>query len=751
MNAATPNEEDLFDAARLIQQPAEQQAFLKKACGGDQELQSRLENLLHADRAADEFFTQSLAGFPPLLAEAALSPPLPGSDFGSFAEEKAGARIGRYRVMEKIGEGGCGVVYMAEQVQPVRRQVALKVIKLGMDTMAVIARFEAERQALAMMDHPNIATVLDAGATDAGRPYFVMELVRGLKITEYCDLHQLGIRDRLNLFTRVCHAIQHAHQKGVVHRDIKPSNILVTERDGVPMPKVIDFGIAKATETELTEKTILTGHWQILGTPAYMSPEHAEIGGLDVDTRSDIYSLGVLLYELLTDTTPFDPKTMLKAGIDEMRRALREDDPPRPSKKLELLPPDELREVARLRRSEPARLLSQVRGDLDWVVMKALEKDRTRRYETANGLAMDIQRHLNNEPVNARPPSRIYQFQKLVRRNKALFAAVSAVTIAVLAGLGTSSWLYFAEREARQRAVVAEKLQVELRKEAEAGRAGEALLREQAEIREKITQAVILLRDGNTAAADKLSKDLKVIRPTLEGAEVFRTLGDWHAVGGRWKDATDRFSFLLQVNQLEWQGLPSLDYIRAAAAWIELGDDVGYNNFRHAMIARFANSTDSISAERVIKCCLMRPCGEAMIASVANLAAISKNSVVGQNENEVSPGEGACLAWRMLSIGLMEYRLGNFSEAEYWARRCLDYKEDLPTRIALGKIQRSMALYQLRREDEAMAELHAAREMVEAEFEQIGTRGWDQKYFWFDWVIARIQLSEAESIVLRGS
>ena len=399
---------------------------------------------------------------PRCLMAAALEQTLPVAGKATIriepsAEEEISERIDRYKILQKIGEGGCGVVYMAEQTEPVRRRVALKVIKLGMDTKQVIARFEAERQALALMDHPNIAKVLDAGATATGRPYFVMELVKGIRITDYCDQNHLSTAERLGLFTQVCQAIQHAHQKGIIHRDIKPSNILVTLHDGVPVPKVIDFGIAKATEQPLTEKTVFTAFGQFMGTPAYMSPEQAELSGLDIDTRSDIYALGVLLYELLTGKTPFDAKELLQAGLDEMRRRIREEEPMRPSTRLSTMVDADLTEIASQRHSEPAKLTRFIRGDLDWIVMKCLEKDRTRRYETANGLAMDLRRHLNNEPVEACPPSAGYRFQKMVRRNKLTVVAVSAVAAALFLGLGLSTWLLFAERKAHAQAVLAEK------------------------------------------------------------------------------------------------------------------------------------------------------------------------------------------------------------------------------------------------------------------------------------------------------
>ena len=430
VNPEFPIEQELFTAA-LQRTSEERAAFLDGACHGVPHLRQRLEALL----AAHEIPATELADFGEVPSRV--------HHTRQGTSEEVGQRLGRFKLLEKLGEGGCGVVYVAEQTEPVRRRVALKVIKLGMDTRAVVARFDAERQALALMDHPNIARVLDAGATDGGRPFFVMELVRGVRITDYCDRNHLTTHQRLDLFIKVCHAVQHAHQKGIIHRDIKPSNILVTLHDGVPVPKVIDFGIAKATEGRLTDATVYTQLHQLIGTPAYMSPEQAEMSGLDIDTRSDIYSLGVLLYELLTGLTPFNANELMAQGLDTLRRTIRETEPMRPSTRVAALPGETLTTAAKCRSVEVGKLTHQLRGDLDWIVMKCLEKDRTRRYETANGLAADLRRHLANEPVIARPPSAAYKLRKAIRRNRLVYGATFAVFVALALGLGFSLSLYW--------------------------------------------------------------------------------------------------------------------------------------------------------------------------------------------------------------------------------------------------------------------------------------------------------------------
>jgi len=415
--SAPASEKSIFLLAAGLDSPAARAAYLNEACGPDWAVRGRIEALLAAhDRLG------------------AQPPPTAGPDSAAQPPETAGATIGPYKLLEPIGEGGMGTVYLAQQTEPVRRVVALKVIKAGMDTRQVIVRFEAERQALALMDHPNIAKVLDAGATPGGRPYFVMELVKGVPITKYCDEKRLTPRERLELFLPICQAIQHAHQKGIIHRDIKPTNVLVALYDGKPVPKVIDFGVAKAAGQPLTEKTLVTKMGAVVGTPEYMSPEQAELNQLDVDTRSDVYSLGVLLYELLTGTTPLQHKRVKEAAFLEVLRIIREEEPPRPSTRLSTT--EELPSIAANRGLEPKRLSGLIRGELDWIVMKALEKDRNRRYETANGFAMDVQRYLADEPVLACPPSAGYRLRKFARRNRRALVPVAALVLAVLVGTG---------------------------------------------------------------------------------------------------------------------------------------------------------------------------------------------------------------------------------------------------------------------------------------------------------------------------
>jgi hypothetical protein len=438
--AADPRRvKELFVAALDLPDPQARQAFLERECGADADLRQRLEVLLKAHDAPASALDRPLADVGPAT-----------TPYHGPAEDVGTVIAGRYKLLEQIGEGGMGTVWVAEQTQPVRRKVALKLIKAGMDSRTVLARFEAERQALAVMDHPNIAKVLDGGTTESGRPFFVMEYVKGIPFTRYCDDARLSIAERLALFVPVCQAVQHAHQKGIIHRDLKPSNILVCLYDGKPVPKVIDFGLAKAMHQPLTEYTLYTAHGAMMGTPLYMSPEQAELNNLDVDTRTDIYALGVILYELLTGTTPLEKQRFKEAAWHEMLRLIKEEEPPRPSARLS--GSGSLPSVAAQRQLEPVKLAKLVRGELDWIVMKCLEKDRSRRYDTANGLARDVERYLADEVVEARPPSAGYRLRKLVRRNKGrVIAGVVFAAMLFLVGGLVLYGAWWAERQSAER------------------------------------------------------------------------------------------------------------------------------------------------------------------------------------------------------------------------------------------------------------------------------------------------------------
>ncbi|MCH2599950.1 MAG: serine/threonine protein kinase, partial [Pirellulales bacterium] len=428
----TPQE--IFLRASEIEAGSERAEYLDTACGDDVDLRAKVDSLLTTLESSD-----SNDG-----TEVGDDATVDRSNVAT-AGGQVGKMIGAYKLLQQIGEGGFGVVYMAEQVEPIRRKVALKIVKPGMDTKDVIARFEAERQALALMDHPNIAKVLDGGVTEFGRPYFVMELVKGVPITEFCDKNKLSTQQRIDLFLTVCRAIDHAHGKGIIHRDIKPSNVMVTLHDGKPVCKVIDFGVSKALSQQLTEKTLFTAYGQMIGTPTYMSPEQAEMSGLDIDTRSDVYSLGVVLYELLTGTTPLGKQEVQSATYDELQRMIKEEEAQRPSTRVSTLG-KKATINAKNRSTEERKLSQQLRGDIDWIVIKALEKDRNRRYDSAKAMAEDLERHARQEPVLARPPSLIYRAQKFLRRNRikvGVFATVGVLALVVL----SSGVVLFESRE----------------------------------------------------------------------------------------------------------------------------------------------------------------------------------------------------------------------------------------------------------------------------------------------------------------
>jgi WD40 repeat protein/serine/threonine protein kinase/Tfp pilus assembly protein PilF len=521
MNAVRPQAKTIFGEALAIGPAEERAAYLEKACAGDAALRAEVESLLAALEGAGDFLRQPAEGPGPTgAAERGADTPV--------LSEAVGSRIGPYTLLQRLGEGGMGTVWVAEQTEPVKRRVALKVIKPGMDSAQVIRRFEAERQALALMEHPNIARVLDAGETAGGRPYFVMELVKGVPITRYCDELHLPVRERLALFVPVCWAIQHAHHRGIIHRDIKPSNVLVCVPDGTPVPKVIDFGVAKALHQRLTEESLVTEIGQVVGTLEYMSPEQAELSALDIDTRADIYALGVLLYELLTGSTPLDRKRLHKAAFTEMLRIIKEVDPPKPSTRL-TESRDSLPGLAAQRRTQPARLTKEVRGELDCIVMKCLEKDRTRRYETANGLARDIERHLRDEPVLARPPGPAARCWKWVRRRPAGAAllAVSAVALLALVGVGVGQFynlrLRQAFQETQQQRERADMKSAEANQQRDRAERQEALVRRLLYL-SRINMADRAWQDANIARLDEL---LQEQRPERTGHEDLRGF-EWY-------------------------------------------------------------------------------------------------------------------------------------------------------------------------------------------------------------------------------
>lgn len=570
---SNPSEKSIFLDALDCETPEARDQFLASACADDEGLRASVDRLLNAHEQSAHAIDAPVAEWRPddrdLLDDTLITEREIGEDEGSV--------VGCYRLMEQIGEGGFGLVYVAEQQQPVKRQVAVKILKPGMDSKEVVARFEAERQALAMMDHPNIAAVFDAGTTEVGRPYFVMELVRGIAITEFCDQQNLNMEGRLRLFVHVCQAIQHAHQKGVIHRDIKPSNVLVTSHDGLPVVKVIDFGIAKAIGQSLTDKTIYTRFTAMMGTPLYMSPEQAEMSGLDVDTRSDIYSLGVLLYELLTGTTPFNRQRLSEATYDELRKIIRDEEPPRPSDRLTTLGRHEstLMNGPMLRGSQLSRL---VKGDLDWIAMKAMEKERQRRYETVGELAADIERYLNDDPVEARPPSSIYRMRKMAKRNRVLLVTVSLVMASLMLGTTISIW------QASQAITERNEKEVALQEAVRAQNEADAAKQQIQQFAERLKQANVLVTSGRAqansgrlAAAFSDYSAAIAVQPNYYNAWLERALLQVDL--GLWEGAASDFAAALKLgippdNPASW-GIPQL--------FLFTGDEQNYLAYCNSM------------------------------------------------------------------------------------------------------------------------------------------------------------------------
>lgn len=719
----------LFTAASGFGGADEQRAFLEFACRDDPAMLRRLEELLEIQRDADEFFE-----IQPEMPHAADEQP-PEEDDGGV-----GARIGPYRLIDRLGAGGCGVVYLAEQQSPVKRKVALKIIRLGMDTENVIARFAIEREALALMDHPNIARVLDAGSTAAGRPYFVMELVNGEKITDFCDHHRLDLRRRLELFILVCGAIQHAHQKGVIHRDIKPSNVLVRGIEGRLEPKVIDFGIAKATAGGIAAAATATQTGQLVGTPAYMSPEQAE-GGTDIDTRSDIYSLGCLLCELITGSPPFGYERFTDCTPEGVRHLLRDVETGMPSSRLRAIPQDKIREIAACRGADPQGLVPQVAGDLDWIVMKAIEKDRQLRYETAEGLAADVRRHLSEQPVLARPPSRVYLFRKLVRRNRVVFAAGGVALFGLLGGFGVSTWLFFKERDAREE-------QARLRDVAERARANEVVLRELAESADLVAQAAVHIKYNEPEQADALVAGLPVEHAprTLEAASTFKALADWNLLQHRWQQAATYFHLLIHVlTSVDMSDSRSVSYelMTALTAVRQWGPPGQYESDRSLAIRRFAKSADSNVAEQVIKATLMVPVSRDELGMLLPLSGVLERALTGVGRKPDPHME----AWRQFSLALFAFRREHYDAASALASQSLATAKNSQPRAASNRIVLAMVDLKQGRLTDARRALAGVQKSVEKwESAPFSLRAEDGG-LWSNWGIVRILLKDAESML----
>lgn len=702
-------ERALFEAALGFADEPSRLRFLDATCAGDPGLKARLLGLLAEQSCATAFFD---------FVPSASTQEVCGGSAARSAEGAAVSGLGRYRLVRQIGEGGTGIVYLAEQVEPVRRQVALKILRRGMNSARSLACFELECSALARMNHPNIARVYDAGSTEDGRPFLAMELVSGERITRFCERVGACLETRLRLFLQVCYAVQHAHQKGIIHRDLKPSNVLVEEQDGVAVPKVIDFGIAKVIAYPSSEEQGREAQ-PFAGTPAYMSPEQADSERGDEDTRSDVYGLGALLYELLLGRAPFDSRRFDLGDVAEIRRVLRDEMPAAPSSLVRGLAVRERAALAEGLRLKPRALLDTLRTDLDWIVLKALAKDRRQRYATVQGLALDLQRFLDREAVLARPPAAWYRFRKLLHRHRVGFAATSAVLLALMVGLGTSTWLYLREREA---------LRVQRQ------------LREEAEDAAKITQAVYLARDNGLEAANALLAEIErpPDRPSFEGVTVYRLVGDWLAAQKRWRETADRFSVVQRFGALDGWSQVTRDHQSYGVALLGAGDVAGYDRFRDEHARRFSQVSNGDAVGRVLKICLLRPAEGKTAALLRPLGARVEawySALPSENTRD----------WATIPVALWRLRQGDFEGARKVALRGFVEEDHASSCTATQRLLLALCDLHTGDEVEGRRQFAVARDDIERVFAAALPAGNGRDGFWYDWLFARILLEEAAS------
>ncbi len=688
--------EEIFLEAIEQGDPVKSKIYIEKTCGHNPRLLETIQSMLNDFHKAAEFFDD---------AAQRLSVP---DTVAASDELEPGTTIGVYTIVRLLGEGGSSKVYEAEQSAPVRRMVALKILKAGMDTASVLSRFEAERQTLAILEHPNISKVYDAGVTDSGRPYFVMELVQGPKITDYCEENGLSIDKRIQLMCQISSALQHAHNKGIIHRDIKPSNLLVSTVEGVPIPKLIDFGIAKATEQNPGEGRTIQG--QPIGTPAYMSPEQFGCRNSDIDTRSDIYSLGVVLYELITGHPPFDNDELLQSGFEQMLHRICKVVPPRPSS------------LKNIRITYP-------RKELDWVLMKALEKEREQRYSTAHAFAADLESYLKKEPLKAHPPSRTYRLKKLLLRNKLATASIAFAALALAAGFTVSTLLYL-------RAHAAERVQTSLK--------------EAAEERAHITRAAILIMEDRIDEADA---EIRLTGGTLtqasvEATNVFRSLAIWNAKRGDWKTSADRWLAMAKVNRFDENDMTdkaTRDLLPIAPTLVMTYDFERYGQFRSFLLERLGTTTYPFAAEHLLKLCLLTPAPPAVMNKLQHAATVAERAMPG---DDLTPPSEWMEAWRCLALGLWYYRNGHYEKAQIWSNRSLMRRDWEEARIVQAMLVRAMANKHLGNTEQAVADIEIARVSVNEHLQQELDRMKDGHFH--DWLNARILLNEAERTVMEA-